>query len=196
MRPLVFHDTLAAALFWPGVAAWALGEAALGWRTRATRHVESDRRTAGLLTATVMVGVALGFVLAGNARWAALPGGRWPALVVGVALTWAGVLLRAWAIRTLGRFFQRTVMVHETHQVIDTGPYRAVRHPSYTGMLLITVGIGIALGNWLSVAACLAFPLIGLLTRIAVEEAVLERELGDPYRRYQARTHRLVPGVW
>jgi protein-S-isoprenylcysteine O-methyltransferase Ste14 len=127
---------------------------------------------------------------------APLPGAGWPSLVIGVVLTWSGLLLRVWAVRTLGRFFQRTVMVHEQHPVIDTGPYRRLRHPSYTGMLLVTLGVGISLGNWLSVAACIVFPLIGLLTRIGVEEAVLERELGEPYRRYEARTHRLVPGIW
>jgi protein-S-isoprenylcysteine O-methyltransferase Ste14 len=195
MKPVVFHDGVAAALFWPGVGAWALGEAALGWYTRATRHVSTDRRTAGLMTGTFTVGMAVAFVVAGVDE-TALPGSGWPWLVVGVALTWSGLLFRAWAVRTLGRFFQRTVMVHDEHPVIDTGPYRRIRHPSYTGMLMISLGVGLALGNCLSVAACIAFPLVGLLTRISVEEAVLERELGEPYRRYESRTRRLLPGVW
>jgi protein-S-isoprenylcysteine O-methyltransferase Ste14 len=195
VRALIFRDALAGALFWPGVVVWGLGEAALQLRSRATLRVESDRGTAWLTFASVALGVALAFWLA-RLRVAAIPGGGWPALVVGIALTWAGLLLRAWSVRTLGRFFQCTVVVQEQHHVIDTGPYRAIRHPSYTGVLMITLGIGIALGNWLSVAACLAFPLVGLLRRIAVEESVLERELGETYRRYEARTHRLVPGIW
>ena len=195
MRPLIYRDALAAALFWPGLGAWALGEAALAWQTRATRHVDSDRGTAGLMTGMFTLGLAAAFGLAAL-RVAPLPGDGWPALIVGVALTWLGLALRVWAIRTLGRFFQRTVMVHDQHPVIDTGPYRRLRHPSYTGMLMIALGIGISLGNWLSVAACIVFPLIALLTRIGVEEAVLERELGEAYREYESRTRRLVPGVW
>jgi protein-S-isoprenylcysteine O-methyltransferase Ste14 len=195
VRPLIFRHALAAAIFWPGVAAWAFGEAALAWRTRATRHVDSDRRTAGLMTLSFTLAMASAFWLA-SLRVAPLPGGGWPWLLIGVVLTWSGLVLRVWAVRTLGRFFQRTVMVHDEHPVIDTGPYRRLRHPSYTGMLLVTVGVGLSLGNWLSVAACIVFPLVGLLTRIGVEEAVLERELGEPYRRYESRTHRLVPGIW
>jgi protein-S-isoprenylcysteine O-methyltransferase Ste14 len=195
MRPLIYRDALAAAIFWPGLAAWALGEAALAWHTRATRHVDSDRGTAGLMTGMFTLGLTAAFGLAAL-RTAPLPGGGWPWLVIGVALTWSGLVLRVWSIRTLGRFFQRTVMVHDQHPVIDTGPYRRLRHPSYTGMLMIALGIGISLGNWLSVAACVVFPLVGLLTRIGVEEAVLERELGEPYRQYESRTRRLVPGVW
>jgi protein-S-isoprenylcysteine O-methyltransferase Ste14 len=195
VRPLIHREALAAALFWPGITAWALGEAALAWRTRNTRDATSDRRTGRLLFVTFSLTVAAAFALS-RPRVAALPDGAWPWLITGVALTWAGLLLRLWSIGTLGRYFQCTVMVHENQSVIDTGPYRHIRHPSYTGMLLITLGLGVALGNWLSVAVCVALPLAGLLTRISVEEAVLERELGEPYRRYEARTHRLVPGVW
>ena len=96
----------------------------------------------------------------------------------------------------LGRFFQLTVVVQEDHRVVESGPYRVVRHPSYSGLLLIFVGVGFTLGNWLSVAACLVLPLLGLLVRIRSEEAVLNRELGEPYRAYSARTRRLVPRLW
>jgi protein-S-isoprenylcysteine O-methyltransferase Ste14 len=101
-----------------------------------------------------------------------------------------------WSIRTLGRFFRYEVVVQEGHRVVDTGPYRLVRHPSYTGSLLAFLGIGIALDNWLSVAAALGLPLLGFLRRIAVEEAALTSELGDAYRSYKERTRRLVPGIW
>ncbi len=114
----------------------------------------------------------------------------------GLAVFAGGLALRAWAVHELGRFFKFTVVVQADHQVVDTGPYRLIRHPSYTGLLMIELGLGIALGTWLSIPACLLPPLIAFAVRLVTEERVLARELGDPYRAYMARTHRLVPGVW
>jgi protein-S-isoprenylcysteine O-methyltransferase Ste14 len=70
-----------------------------------------------------------------------------------------------------------------------------VRHPSYTGLLLVALGFGLAAGNWLSLATCAVIPLLGLLPRIAVEESEPARVLGDEYRSYQRATHRIVPGT-
>src|SRR5690348_17282812 len=67
----------------------------------------------------------------------------------------AGMLFRWTAIRTLGRFFTVDVAVHEGHAVVDSGPYRLVRHPSYTGLLLAFAGLGLAFQNWISLLALL-----------------------------------------
>jgi protein-S-isoprenylcysteine O-methyltransferase Ste14 len=109
---------------------------------------------------------------------------------------WLGVGLRQWAVWTLGRFFTVEVRVAPDQTVVDDGPYRWVRHPSYTGLLLSLVGLGLALGNWLSVLALAIVPSVGLVIRIRVEERELLVALGDPYREYAARHRRLVPGVW
>lgn len=76
--------------------------------------------------------------------------------------------------------------------VVDRGPYRWVRHPSCTGTLVISAGVGLTLGNWLSLAIIM-LPLAAMLRRISVEETALTEILGQPY---QARTKRLVPGLW
>ena len=141
-------------------------------------------------------GTTLFYLAAEGIASLALPGPAWWPFAVGLVLIWAGLALRWWAVLELGRFFQLTVVVQEDHRVVESGPYRVVRHPSYSGLLLIFVGVGFTLGNWLSVAACLVVPLLGLLVRIRAEEAVLNRELGEPYRAYSARTRRLVPRVW
>jgi protein-S-isoprenylcysteine O-methyltransferase Ste14 len=109
---------------------------------------------------------------------------------------WVGLALRVWAVLTLGRSFSTFIQVDADQAVVTRGPYRWVRHPSYTGLLLIALGFGLGVGNWLSLAICAAIPLVGLLPRIAVEEAELARVLGDPYRSYQKATRRLVPGLW
>ena len=114
----------------------------------------------------------------------------------GILTIWAGLAVRVWAVVTLGRSFSTFVHVDAGQPVVTSGPYRWVRHPSYTGLLLITLGFGLGIGNWLSVVVCVVVPLLGLLPRIAVEESELTRVAGEDYRSYQQATHRLVPGVW
>jgi protein-S-isoprenylcysteine O-methyltransferase Ste14 len=76
------------------------------------------------------------------------------------------------------------------------GPYRVIRHPSYAGMLLAVIGLGLFLENWLSVITLTVATVCGLVFRIRVEERALERDVGDGYRRYAATHKRLVPFVW
>jgi protein-S-isoprenylcysteine O-methyltransferase Ste14 len=59
-----------------------------------------------------------------------------------------GIAIRQWAVMVLGRYFTTNVRVHPGQTVVEEGPYRWVRHPSYTGMLITFVGIGLALWNW------------------------------------------------
>lgn len=121
---------------------------------------------------------------------------RWAATIAGVCVIWAGIILRGGAIATLGRFFRRDVQVAADQAVVRTGPYAVIRHPAYTGNLLMYAGIGILLANWASLAALAVVPLAGHMRRIEVEEAVLAGRLGEPYREYAAGTARLIPGVW
>jgi protein-S-isoprenylcysteine O-methyltransferase Ste14 len=115
---------------------------------------------------------------------------------VGLALLWAGIALRLWSFRTLGRYFTFTVQTSPDQPVITDGPYRLVRHPSYLGVLLAVTGFGFLLGNWFSLVVVVAATTAGLVFRIRVEEAALEAELGDAYRAYAATHRRLVPLIW
>jgi len=108
----------------------------------------------------------------------------------------AGFALRIVSIAVLGRFFRRDVTVEEGQSVVRRGPYRYLRHPAYAGNLLVALGFGIALANWLSIAALAVIPLLCHLPRIRVEETALEEALGKPYRDYEEETARLVPGLW
>lgn len=116
--------------------------------------------------------------------------------LVGLILVLLGLALRIWAVLTLGRSFRTTVEVDVDQEVVEAGPYRLLRHPSYTALLLLFAGLGIGLGNWLGLAALLVLPTLALLRRIHVEEAELTRVLGAPYTNYASHTKRLVPGVW
>ena len=108
----------------------------------------------------------------------------------------AGEALRVWSRRTLGRYFTYTVMTSSDQPVITSGPYRFVRHPSYTGALLLAIGVGAVYGNWLGLAAITVSAFVGLRYRIHVEEHALLAELGDSYRSYAEHHRRLIPFVW
>lgn len=195
MKPLVVHDPVAAAAYWTCVGAWMLGELAFMLRTAAGDPEGRDRSTS-LLTLAVLAGIALATWAAHQASGATLPGSGWWPLVFGLALGAAGIALRVWAMRTLGRYFKYVVVVQEGHEVIESGPYRLIRHPSYTGMIAGCFGLGLGLGNWLSVLLAGGFALVAFTARLLSEERALSAALGEPYRRYMTRTNRLVPGVW
>ena len=79
---------------------------------------------------------------------------------------------------------------------MDTGPYRRIRHPSYSGAILAFVGYGMCLCNWASLAAVTVPVTLAFVVRIGVEEAALRASLGTPYAEYASRTRRLVPFVY
>jgi protein-S-isoprenylcysteine O-methyltransferase Ste14 len=197
LQPLVVHDGLAAALFWTCAGAWLLGELLALMRSRRMADAKADSELSQvLLMAALLGGLGLGYLAAAKDAGPGLPDGGWWPLILGLAMLGAGVALRAWAILTLGRFFQYTVVVQEGQRVIESGPYRRIRHPSYSGLLLAMLGLGIALDNVLGIAACLLPALVAFSLRLLSEERVLARELGEPYRDYMRRTDRLIPGVW
>jgi protein-S-isoprenylcysteine O-methyltransferase len=118
------------------------------------------------------------------------------ARVLGILLYVVGLTLRWYAIIYLGRFFTVNVAIAADHHLIDAGPYRYVRHPSYTGALMAFLGLGLCIGNWASLALLIAPIFSVFLWRMRVEESALLQGLGDQYRSHMARTKRLIPGVY
>jgi len=105
----------------------------------------------------------------------------------------AGVAFRWWAIATLGKFFTFDVAIQSSQKVVDSGPYRYIRHPSYTGALMTQAGIGLALGNWAGLLALMVCMAIAYSYRITVEERTLLAAVGEPYKQYMQRTRRIIP---
>jgi protein-S-isoprenylcysteine O-methyltransferase Ste14 len=184
------------AAFWTIFVLFFVGEWVMRFRTRRNRRGRPAERWSLL----VVVGCVAGGTVAGLrlANWSGGGVGtaRWPVFVVGLVLMVAGLVIRQWAILTLGRFFTVDVRVHAGQTVVERGPYRWVRHPSYTGLLLVFVGVGLALGNWASLIVLALLPTAGLLVRIRSEERALVAALGDEYVSYAATRRRLIPGVW
>ena len=140
----------------------------------------------------VVAGAVLATVFS-RAGGATLPGfTAW----VGLALLWSGIGLRLWSFRTLGRYFTFIVQTTPDQPVISDGPYRVIRHPSYAGLLLVIMGVGVLIGNWWSLISLTIAVACGLVFRIRVEERALLQDLGSPYRTYAASHKRLIPFVW
>ena len=163
-------------------------------RTGPFRVRGQDRFSGQALVAGVVLSVWLGIYVGNRVPAAAIMSGRSYVYGLGIAIALAGIALRWWAVATLGRFFTTRVMTSADQTVVQSGPYRFVRHPSYTGGLLTVLGVLLCSLNWLSLA-CLVIVLPGFAYRTHVEETALESALGDPYRDYERRTKRLVPFV-
>lgn len=186
--------------FWTLLGLFALGEYIMQARSvrdwlRGRSGARAERWSLLVVLGGVVGGLVGGIKLS---EWQ--PGqmrdGTWPLFALGLVLMAAGLLIRQWAILVLGRFFTPDVRVHPGQTVIDRGPYRWVRHPSYAGMILVFAGIGLALTNWASLAVLTIVPAAALVARIYAEERALLAAMGEEYGRFAATRARLLPGVW
>jgi protein-S-isoprenylcysteine O-methyltransferase len=191
-------DTFAPRLFFALVAVWVASEFWLQFRRRAAQ-VGAQRRDRGslrLISALLYAGIFVAVWFASRPPWPFAPAWRAPLFWTGLALMAAGIAFRWWAIRVLAKFFTVDVAVHADHQLVQDGPYRWLRHPSYTGSLATFVGFGLALGNWVSLLAAVLPVVASFAYRIHVEEQALTSAFPDAYPAYAARTRRLLPFVW
>lgn len=160
---------------------------------RVRRHgteIKKKKRGSGRL---ISVSVVVSFIVA---YFLALSGiTLMPSWVfyLGIIIMIFGIMVRQWSIAVLGRFFSPTIGVQEGQKVVDRGPYRLVRHPSYTGILLILVGVGLAFQSLAAILVILLIFSVAYGYRMNEEEKVLALELGDEYVKYAKRTKRLIP---
>jgi protein-S-isoprenylcysteine O-methyltransferase len=177
-------------------AIYGLSELYLALTRRSqTQAVSLDRRSLILLWTIIVVSLWLGIQMV----WL-FPGATVPYLrgfyLFGFLLFLGGLILRWYSIGFLGRYFTVDVSISAEHKLIDSGPYRHIRHPTYTGALLAFLGLGFCFGNWLSILF-LTVPIVAaFLWRIRIEESALTDALGEDYRAYTGRTKRLIPFVY
>ncbi len=112
------------------------------------------------------------------------------------ALLAAGLLLRWTAVLNLGKAFSANVAIRTTQTLQKSGLFRFVRHPSYSGLLIIFAAIGLHTRNWIGFALVVAPTTIALLYRISVEEAALREAFGEEYAAYSKTTKCLIPGLY
>ena len=183
------------------VLVFAVNEARVEWlsRRRSASSTSSSADRGSKLALMVAFCAAVVAAFAARDLWPELTlhgAAGWTVYTVGVLLILAATAGRVWAVRTLGRWFTTNVRTDSAQTVIQHGPYRWVRHPSYTSALLGMLGIGLAMGNMAALVCFVVLPFIGFAFRIRVEERALLDQLGEPYERYLQQHRRLVPGVW
>jgi protein-S-isoprenylcysteine O-methyltransferase Ste14 len=198
VRPLPFSGgPLYAVIFWTTYIIWIIPEIIVGRRKApASSSTSKDRGSYHLVLSLLWLGVAADFTLSFLLPQASIRSNRAPLFFVGIVLMFAGMSLRLYSMKILGRYFTFQVAVHRDQAVIETGPYRYIRHPSYTGALITLTGLGLALGNWAGLVLLLVMMAIGYSYRIPIEESALASSIGEPYKNYMTRTHRLIPYVF
>ena len=187
----------------PPVVHWMLALTAAIWVmlelrqsfARRSEGVKADWASEVVFRLIVGVGALVASGLSGAAPSAKIRPATF-AVSIGLVLFWGGIFLRVWSFRTLGRYFTFTLQTSSDQPVITDGPYRAIRHPSYAGLLLIIMAVGVFIGNWWSLVCLTVAMAGGLVFRIRVEERALMQNLGESYRSYAATHRRLVPFVW
>lgn len=183
-------------IFYEAVIVLWVGSEAIISLTRAAPFGfrRQDRWSGQALVGGLVLAIYLAIIVSRRVPGAAMVGTRDVAFGLGILLAVLGIVLRWWAVLTLGRFFTTRVMTRPGQTVVQAGPYRWVRHPSYTGALLTVLGVLLCDTNWLSLA-CFVIVLPGFAYRMQVEEGALLTALGEQYRDYMGRTKRLVPFV-
>lgn len=196
MSSLIFTSTYAAIGFGIAIAGFFLSELVGGIIIPRIRRggANVQRRNVGSNMMVIFAWVAVfGFsMVLGKMGISLLP--EW-VYYIGIALMLAGIAFRQWAIAVLGRYFSGVIGVQKEQKVVDTGPYRWIRHPSYTGALIFYIGMGSAAQSW--IATLIGIAIFGIVygVRIFLEEKVLISELGSSYVEYMKRTKRVIPFI-
>jgi len=196
VRPLPFVWPYAlifwAVYIWAFLPEWKVVQGGIeGAKGPDSKDSGSMRVLLGGMWIALLLAFPLAFVRTGSFP----QGARLPIFAVGLSTLIVGSLLRRYCFRTLGQYFTGDVRARADQPVIRTGPYRLVRHPSYTAGIMMFVGIGLALGSWFSFAL-LAIAAIATYTyRVSIEERALLTTIGEPYRDYMTETKRFVPHI-
>jgi protein-S-isoprenylcysteine O-methyltransferase Ste14 len=195
LRPLPFSaGPIFAVIFWGAFAFWILPEV-IAWRVKRSTDSSKARDLGSLNLIAVLwwIGIAMDFSLSLLLPQAAISSKRTSLFFAGICLMLLGIALRWYSAAVLGKYFTFDVAIQSGQTLVEVGPYRYIRHPSYSGALLSLFGFGLALGNWAGLAASLSCMGIAYAYRIPIEEAALASALGETYRQYVKRTWRLVP---
>jgi protein-S-isoprenylcysteine O-methyltransferase len=198
MRPLPFvGGPIYGLTFWLACALWILPEL-LAWKVRRFHGTSQarDRGSLALISLLWLIGIAMGFSLSLFLSRAAIHRERAAIFWIGIGLMLIGTAFRWYSAAVLGKYFTFNIAIQTNQELIEAGPYRYIRHPSYSGALLALVGFGLALGNWAGLVVAVCCLGLAYAYRIPLEEDALAAAFGQPYTLYKKRTWRLLPFVF
>ena len=196
MRPFVFilpHSLV----FW-AVFLWCFGPEQVVVSRANKESKKAGSKDAGSVQIIMLTGgltALAAFFLASRTQMPLSYGARLAVFYGGIVILLLGSFLRRVCFKTLGEHFTGDVRATANQPVIQTGPYRFVRHPSYTAGMLMFLGVGLALTSWVSTALLLLGTVIGYVYRVRVEERALLAEIGEPYAEFMRTRKRFIPGV-
>jgi protein-S-isoprenylcysteine O-methyltransferase Ste14 len=174
---------------------WILFESWVFIRERKNVDKSEDKSTRGINVISIILAIIIGNLFI-KVKYLSISGSFHSHLILAIIIIWAGLCLRFWSVQTLGKFFRTTVMIQKGHRVVKNGPYRYIRHPSYTGLLLTTIGVAIGMENWIGLILMVLIVFISLKKRINLEEEVLQKSLGEEYTSYIKNTKKLIPFIY
>lgn len=176
---------------------WIGAEIKLARKTRidVSEHSDSEERSQWVLWITIVISLLLAITFK-TLAWIPIPIEYLPRQLMALFLFAAGLFCRYAAIGRLGRFFTTNVLIQHEHELIINGPYRWVRHPAYTGLLIALAAAGLAMGDILALFALTAPTFFALLFRIEIEEKLLNKRFGPAYREYSKTTQKLLPWLF
>lgn len=196
MRPLPFVWPYAlvywAIYVWTFLPEWKIVQDA---RKSAKRADSQDRGSIRFIMTVQWIALLIAYPIAFVRAWSFPERAQLPLFIVGVLMLISGSLLRRYCWRTLGKYFTGDVQARHDQPVIRSGPYRWVRHPSYTGGMMMFIGLGLTLGSWVSVALLTIATIVAYGYRVTVEERVLLDTIGEPYGSYMKERKRFIPYI-
>ncbi|TZF87781.1 methyltransferase family protein [Cognatilysobacter lacus] len=170
------------------------------WSARSVKAAASTE-SFGMRLAAYWLPLLFAGLLLGPGRWF---GHSWlrdqfvphtmPVFAVGLALAMAGAALCIYSRILLGRNWSATVQLKQDHELIQSGPYRSIRHPIYTGFLLLFLGSAVLTGDWRGLLA-VAIVFVSFWRKLRLEEKWLGQHFGPAYQAYRERTKALIPAV-
>lgn len=176
---------------------WVCAEIWLARQSRPARptilHIE--RRSQRRLWLSIVASLALALCFK-QLAWLPIPIAYLPRQLTAMLLFGGGLSLRFWAVKRLGHFFTTHVTILQQHRLITGGPYRIVRHPAYTGLLLAMAAAGLAMGDFLALLFLTVPIFLGFRTRIKLEEQMLLQEFGSVYGDYCRTSWHLLPWLY
>jgi protein-S-isoprenylcysteine O-methyltransferase Ste14 len=164
------------------------------FRSKSNDQQGADKKSITLLWVTILVSISVAVFVAMCTYYPIVSNDL--RVYLGVGAIFAGIIMRLYAVYSLGQFFTVDVTIREGHRLKTDGLFTYIRHPNYTALLISFLGIGITYNKWLSCAITIVPIVAVFIMRINIEERVLVEHFGDEYLAYRKETKRLVPFVY
>jgi len=164
------------------------------FRSTVADKKDADQKSIKILWLTIAVSLTIGGLIAGYTEMPIYRG--IVILYFSLALLYLGMMIRIFAVYSLGKYFTVDVTIRDQHRLKTDGLFKMVRHPNYLALLLSFSSIGIFYNNWIALLVVVVPITLSFIMRIDIEEKVLIQHFGEEYQAYAKKTKRLIPGIY